>query len=175
MSKIGDYILKLRNRFQKQDTVIRKAISYQEAKSVGILFNMSENSHHHDLNNFVADLKKDSKVVTTLAYFERDGSNPYDFVFNFFRNKDITNLGKIKSEAVTQFIAQPFDYLFCINLKPFPPFDHILLNSQARCRIGRFQEGQENEFELMIALQENENESKLMLEMLRYARNMRTS
>ena len=176
MSKLGDYFLKLRNRFQKSSTdVVRQAINYSDAREVGVLFNMREGSNHQVLNDFVAALQKDQKKVTTLAYFEREGSNPYNFAFDFFRKKDISTLGIIKSDAVERFKQKGFDYLFCINIINFPPFDYILLNSQAKCRIGMFHEGQESEFELMIALQENEGEEILMRQMMHYVKNLKAN
>lgn len=176
MSKLGDYFLKLRNRFQKSHAeIIRQAVNYSHAKEVGILFNMREDSNHQVLNDFVAALQKDQKKVTALAYFERESSNPYNFAFDFFRKKDITALGIIKSEAVERFKQKAFDYLFCINIINFPPFDYILLNSQAKCRIGMFHEGQEGEFELMISLKDTEGEEMLMRQMMHYVKNLKVN
>ncbi len=174
MSKLGDYFLKLRNRFQKENPeVVRQAIAYSEAKEVGILFNMREGANHQVLNDFASALQKEGKKITALAYFERESSNPYNFAFDFFRKKDITTLGIIKSEAVERFKQKKFDYLFCINIVNFPPFDYILLNSQAKCRIGMYHEGQEAEFELMIALREGDSEEILMRQMMHYVKNLR--
>ena len=176
MSKIGDYFLKLRNRFQNQSVdAVRQAVNYDAAREVGILFNMREDANHQVLNDFVASLRKDNKNVTALAYFERESSNPYNFAFDFFRKKDITTLGKIKSAAVDRFKEKTFDYLFCINIVNFPPFDYILLHSQAKCRIGQYHEGQEAEFELMIALAETDNEAALMQQMMHYVKNLRVN
>jgi hypothetical protein len=176
MSKLGDYILKWRTRFQKNNVKIqRQAMNYAEAKEVGVLFNMREDANHQVLNDFVATLRKDNKNVTALAYFERESSNPYNFAFEFFRKKDITTLGSIKSDAVERFKNKSFDYLFCINTINFPPFDHILLHSNAKCRIGMFHEGQEAEFELMIAIKETDGEDILMNQMLHYVKNLKAN
>jgi hypothetical protein len=175
MSKIGDYLLKWRTHFQKPSVEIqRQAMNYADAREIGVLFNMREDANHQVLNDFVATLRKDNKQVTALAYFERESSNPYNFAFEFFRKKDISAraLGKIKSAAVDKFKEKSFDFLFCINTENFPPFDNILLHSQAKCRIGIFHEGQEAEFELMIALQEGEGEDVLIRQMLHYTKNL---
>lgn len=176
MSKLGDYFLTWRTRLQKNNVEIpRQALNYAEVREVGILFNMREDANHQVLNDFVATLRKDNKNVTALAYFERESSNPYNFPFEFFRKKDISTLGKIKSDAVERFKNKNFDYLFCINTINFPPFDNILLHSNAKCRIGMFHEGQEAEFELMIAIKENDGEDILMNQMLHYVKNLRTN
>ncbi len=176
MSKIGDYILKLRNRFQKKVTdVSRQAMNYEAVREIGILFNMRENANHQVLNDFMASLQKDNKHVTALAYFERESSNPYNFAFDFFRKKDITTLGNIKSTAVEKFKNKTFDYLFCINIVNFPPFDHILLHSQAKCRIGMYHEGQEAEFELMVSIRDTDSEVVLMQQMMHYVKHLRVN
>lgn len=173
MSKLGDYILKIRNRFAKQNEhTSRLAMNYAETKEIGLLFNVQNESSHEALNDLVNTLKKDGKHITALAYFEREHSNPYDFAFDFFRKKDISTLGVIKSEEVERFIQKPFDYLYCIHLQTFPPFDYILMHSQAKCRIGKHFEGKESEFELMISLDESETESALIQRMLAYTKKL---
>lgn len=169
MKKIGDYILQLRNKYgSKPDHIIRKTVNYSQANKIGILFNIQADEAHTQLNQFVAKLQKDGKQVTALAFFEREASNPYNFSFDFFRQKDISTTGNIRSETVSHFIETAFDYLYCIQAEPFAPFDYILARSHAKCRISRFFEKQEVISDLSIALPEDANESALIREMQHY-------
>jgi hypothetical protein len=176
MSKLGDYILKIRNRYsQPQTGHHRYAMNYADTKQVGILFNIQDENSHQALNEMVATLKKDGKQVMALAYFEQEHSNPYNFLFDFFRKKDISSLGKIKSYVVTRFIEHEFDYLYCVNLQTFPPFDYILMNSLAKCRIGKHFIGKESELDLMIDLADTANEADLMRLMLSFTQKLRNN
>lgn len=171
MSKLGDYILGIKNKFSKEtQNIKRETLNYVDTKYIGILFNIKNESHHQALNDFVHQLEKDGKKVSALAYFEREGSNPYDFKFEFFRKKDISSLGTIKSEQVDNFASMRFDYLYCINIDPFPAFDNILLHSQAKCRIGKFFENKINYFDFMLHLKDEGQEDILIKEMLHYTK-----
>lgn len=150
MQKIKSFFLALRNqRAAKANTVKRQTVAYEKAKSVGILFSDTE-AEYQAINKFVKRLKDEGKRVRALTYFEQAHSNGYDFNFDYFTKDQITATGKLTSEKVTQFIETDFDHLFCINTYSFLPFDYILLNSQAKCRIGMYVDDKSAYFELMI-------------------------
>lgn len=173
-SKISDYVFNLRNRFsqKEKDEAERATSNYQEAKNIGILFKIEDDDKHDSLNNFVKKLQNEGKSLTLLTYFERLDNSPYNFKYDFFSKKDITTLGKIKSRAVQNFIEMPFDYLYCITVNHFLPFDGILMKSQAKCRIGRYFPEQEAFYELMLDLKEGEGVDQLIEQMLHYTQKL---
>jgi hypothetical protein len=168
---IQNYLLDWQNKWllRKQKNS-RSAVAYQDAKFVGVLFNDEFADQYKVLNAFVKQLQDDGKRMRALTYFERVHSNPYDFPFDSFIKKDISPLGKIKNEKVSQFIDFDFDYLFCINLQSFPPFDYIMLQSKARCRVGLHHPGKEALFELMVKPLEGDSLEVLLEQMYRYAK-----
>lgn len=173
-SKISDYVFNLRNRFSQKASsdAVRTTSNYQDAKSIGILFKIEDDEKHDALNTFVKQLQQEGKDLTLLTYFERLENNPYNFRYEFFSKKDISTLGKIKSRPVQNFIETPFDYLYCITVNHFLPFDYILLKSQAKCRIGRYFPDQESCFELMLDLKEEEGVDELIKQMLHYTKKL---
>lgn len=159
MQQIKDKLLKFRTkRAIKKGITSRKTLNYADAKTVGILFKVAEEDKHDYINDFVHTLEKEGKKVEALTYFTRDHDNPYDFKYSFFTDKDITVLGEIKSESVHNFMSKDFDYLYCITREDITVFDHILSKSQAKCRVGRFEEGKTHLYELMFDFK---NDTKL--------------
>ncbi|OJJ15753.1 hypothetical protein BKI52_36130 [marine bacterium AO1-C] len=173
-SKISDYVFNLRNRFSQKagSSATRATSNYQDAKNIGILFKIEDDEKHDALNAFVKTLQSEGKNLTLLTYFERLENNPYNFRYEFFSKKDITTLGKIKSRPVQNFIETPFDYLYCVTVNHFLPFDSILLKSQAKCRIGRYFPEQESCFELMLDLKETNGVDELIQQMLHYTKKL---
>jgi len=173
-SKISDYVFNLRNRFSQKagSNTTRATSNYQDAKNIGILFKIEDDEKHDALNEFVKTLQNEGKNLTLLTYFERLENNPYNFRYEFFSKKDITTLGKIKSRPVQNFIETPFDYLYCVTVNHFLPFDSILLKSQAKCRIGRYFPEQESCFELMLDLKETNGVDELIKQMLHYTKKL---
>ena len=173
-SKISDYVFNLRNRFssKEKNDAERATSNYQEAKSIGILFKIEDDDKHDALNNFVKKLQGEGKELMLLTYFERLDNNPYNFKYDFFSKKHMTALGKIKSREVQKFIETPFDYLYCITVSHFLPFDTILMKSNAKCRIGRYFPEQEACYELMLDLKDGEGVDHLIEQMLHYTKKL---
>ncbi len=174
MGKISDYFLDIRNKFTSKNDVKRFTLNYSKAKNVGILFDIKNEDQYTILNDFVSMLRGDGKHVELLTYFDFDKmhSNPFSFQFDFFTKKDINVLGSIHSYQVDNFVEQDFDYLYCIFLEPFLPFDNILLRSKAKCRIGKYFENKEDFFELMIHLPETAVIDDLIDQMFTYTKKL---
>ncbi|TAF67673.1 MAG: hypothetical protein EAZ55_01240 [Cytophagales bacterium] len=167
MSFISNYIFDYKNKKASKKPQKRHTTTYQEAKNIGILFYIPENdeTQAQTLNNWVAYLREQGKVVKTLTFLDiNTQTNPYNFQFDYFTKKDISVLGNINSEKVETFIEQNFDYLFCIFLECLPPFENILLRSQAKCRVGKHIETKEDCLEFMIQLPTEQNNIKYLIE-----------
>lgn len=175
MSKISDYIFNARNkRDAKKIKHQHSTPNYSNAKKIGILFYIRNEQHSKTLNDFVKKLKDEGKNVRLLTFFDREGSSPYDFQFDFFNKKEVSSLGKIKSAKVDRFIQEEFDYLYCINTEHFPPFDTIMIQSKAKCRFGKyFKEPERQCFEMMILLNDYEQEDKLIEQMWHYSQEIK--
>jgi len=175
MSKITDYLFNARNkRTAKKVHYQHFTPNYKDAQKIGILFYLTSEQYAETLNQFVKTLKNEGKVVKLLTFFDQQGSSPYDFQFDFFNKKEISTLGKIKSLTVENFIQEDFDYLYCINIEHFPPFDSIMIQSKAKCRFGKYFEEPERQcFEMMIFLKEGEKEDKLIEQMWHYSQEIK--
>jgi len=167
--KIQSFFLNLKNKkAAAEKTTLRKNIPYAEAKQVGILFINEREEDYAVINKFVQRLTKEGKKITALTYFERVQSNGYDFYFDSFSKEQISATGVITSEKVDRFIETDFDYLFCINRYSFLPFDHILLRSKARCRVGMYLEEKPECFELMIRPKPEDTLQSLIEQLIKY-------
>ncbi len=149
--RIQSFFLKLKNKkAAREQSPVRKNISYAEAKYVGVLFMNETEEEYAAINKFIKKLISDGKKVRALTYFERTQSNGYDFQFDYFAKEQISATGVITSDKVERFIESEFDYLFCLTRHSFLPFDYILLCSKAKFRIGMYLEEKPACFEFMI-------------------------
>jgi hypothetical protein len=177
MNKVQRFFLDFKNKkFKGADVPLRENVSYQKAKSVGILFN-SENLESTDaLIEFVKNLQHDDKQVKALTYINTKNKdvNHKNLGFNHhvITEKDVSMLGEITSFLVDDFVKTEFDYLFCIETVPSKIFENILLRSKAKFRIGRFFEEPGN-FELMIKLNDNEGTDTLIRQMYYYIKTIK--
>lgn len=170
MQQIKDKLLKFRTKRAIKKATKRQTLNYKDAKTIGILFKVAEEDKHDYINTFVHTLKKEGKSVEALTYFNRDHDNPYNFKYSFFTDKDVSVLGEIKSESVKSFMQKDFDYLYCITREDITVFDHILSKSQAKCRVGRYEDGKTHLYEMMLNFKDDTKLDEIIQEIHHYTK-----
>ena len=152
LEPIKTYFLTLRTRHAlEQNALVRTMPAYARAKSIGILFSSHyEGADAKAINHLFRRFRDEGKNVRALTHFPGERSNPFDFKFDFFSDKDLTLMGHLKSDAVEMFVNTEFDFLYCIFDQPFLPFEYILAQSKARFRVGIYQPDRTLSYELMI-------------------------
>lgn len=172
MRKIINLILALKNRFfsKKSSEVSRVSSNYHEAKRIGILFEIQNQEKFPAIQSFVRRLQNEGKDVRLLTYSDGSQEAPQSLNISRFSSRDISLTGKIKSPEVREFANSRFDYLYCVNVRRSPVLDSVLLQSQAKCRIGQYFKSRRDCLDLMIDLKENLSEDKLIADMERYTK-----
>lgn len=176
LMKLSEFFLQRKNDQWLRREPPRESVMMPlpEARDIGILF-LEEEGEQQALNQFVDTLVKDHKRVRALTYFERVHSNPYQFKFDYFTQKDISMLGEVRSEKFSQFIDFRFDYLFCVSRQVFLPFEYILMRCNAKFRVGFHQEGKEHLFDLMIQPQPDASLQMLLAQLYEYTQKISLS
>lgn len=148
--------------------VVRKNISYGEAKSVGVVFTIEDLKKHETVKTFIKRLEKDGKKVQVLAFMPKGAQN-FEFLFDFFTVKDLSFWGNFTARQVTDFAAKPFDFLFYLDNNSNQLILNVMAMSKARCRIGKFNEDNSPVCELMIQTSDG-GARELADEMYRYTK-----
>ena len=133
----------------KKSTTKRSSINYKDAKSIGIIFTVTNRIKHTEVRNFIKKLKADGKEVEVLCLLGT-GKENYDFVFDYFTKKEFSIFGKITSPSLNSFIQKKFDYVFHLDTSLGLFIENALAKSQAKCRVGMYQEGKDSFYELMF-------------------------
>lgn len=142
--------LKYRTKKQlKKNKSVRASLPYADTKSIGIVFTVEDRVKHELIKDLIHKLEHDGKKVQVITFLPNKKEN-HDFMFDFFSLKDISFFGEITSHNTIKFADTPFDYLFCIDTEPSKMIQYLLARSKSKCRIGKFNEGQEAYFEMMI-------------------------
>jgi hypothetical protein len=128
---------------------VRATIPYSASKEVGIIFTVVDKQKHQLVKNFITKLQNDGKRVQVLEFLPKKKDNP-EFMFDFFTIEDLSFWGKINSETADKFCRTYFDYLFILDTESNPLIAHLLANSLAHCRVGRYEEKSKPYFDFMI-------------------------
>ena len=142
------YNWKIKQALKK--TSERKTVSFEKAKSIGMLFD--DEANYEKTKNFIKSLIADGKSVTTLIK-SKEKEPP---THNHYTEKECKWNGSTSSEAITHFFNKKFDYLFLLNETPHFLTEYILAKSQSNCKVGIYNEKKEPFFELMFANEKKE-------------------
>lgn len=129
---------------------MRVSSPWRGSNLVGIIFSVEDRQKHDDIKDFVRSLEQEGKTVRVLEFLPRKKEN-YEFLYDFFTVQDLNFWGRIDNETAQKFMDTPFDYLFYIDDEPNPLVLNLLARSRAHCRVGRYNEGFEPFFEMMIS------------------------
>jgi hypothetical protein len=164
-------LLKMKtSSFLKKNKAIRVSLPYKQALSIGVIFSVEDKSKHDEIKDFVKRLEQDGKQVVVMSFLPQNKDN-YEFMYDFFTEKDLTFWGTLTSTAALKFADMPFDLLYYIDTSPNPYILNLLARSKAKCRVGKFWESGTPYFEMMI---ENKNGNHSLIDtMYKYTRGLK--
>lgn len=169
---LSKYILSFKTASSlKSSTAMRGTNGFANSLSIGILFTYSDQHNFELVNDMKARLEKEGKKVDSMTYIVEMGEND-NYPFPFFNFKDIDFWGNWKKTDVKKFIDLPFDYLLNLDLCTNNVTQNILAKSMAKCRVGRYEQGKSDYFELMIDHKENDY-GQFIDQVYHYIKNLR--
>ena len=139
--KIGKYFL---NQELIGFTRQRGFDGFENSKSIGILFDATQKDDLELVIRYVKYLKDHKKRIKAIGFFQ--GKTIPEMVFSkleydYFTKKDLNWYFKPIPGFVEQFINEDFDVLIDLNLERAFPLKYISSLSNAKFKIGKFQEG----------------------------------
>jgi hypothetical protein len=163
--------LKLKtNSFLKKNKALRISLPYTQAHNIGILFSVEDKTKHDEVKDLIRHLEQDGKHVKVVCFLPKNKDN-YEFMFDFFTDKDLSFWGNITSSTATNFADTAFDFLFYLDTTPNPLILNLIARSNARCRIGKYWDRGQPFFEMMI---ESNNGTRTLIEtMYQYTKALR--
>jgi len=111
------------------------SIDFDDAKSVGILFDGTLLTDREAIQKFARKLKSQGKEVKMLAYVDGDQKDG-DFVFPHFTKKEVDWTLRPKSQKALEFAEHRFDILINLAANGVIPLEYIAALSKAKFRVG---------------------------------------
>lgn len=164
---IGTKILRTKVKKLKRQ---RGVFNFDNAKTVGIVFNATKQDSFDIANNFVQFLEHKSITVKTLGFV--DSKEVRDFYretvnTKYFSKKNLNFYGKPKNLNVDKFIDESFDILIDLSLTDEYPIIYISALSKAKFKVGRLN-GKVEHLDFMIDISKAPNYTYLIEQIKRY-------
>jgi hypothetical protein len=133
---------------QKKNKGLRQSIAYKTSSKIGIVFCNDEQSKIENADKLIVLLKKDDKNVKVIAQEPKNGVKhlPYDT----FTKENFSFWGDFIGKPINDFVNMEYDFLICLDENPNDLVRSVLANSQAKCRIGKFEEDNQQTFEMLL-------------------------
>lgn len=125
-----------------------RSINFGDAQLIGILFNATDLNNQKMALKYAAKLKKSGKKVKMLGFFDNQVEDE-NYTFDHFNRKQLDFALRPKSEEVTNFMKQAFDYLITVDPVTSLYSEYITAFSQAHLKVGPYTE-QTACYDLMI-------------------------
>jgi hypothetical protein len=149
----------------------RKYISLMEADNLGILYDASEEKNYTVVYHFVRTLMEQQKKVKALGFVNSTLIPHYchpRLSFDYFTLKDLNWYKKPVGHFVKDFISNEFDMIINLDVNHLSQLTYITGVSIARFKVGRYNDGNKDCFDLMIDLKEPTSIEILLKEINHY-------
>jgi len=136
----------------------------EQAKSIGIIFNATQQISFEIVKDLVKKLSGKNHEIEVLGYVDTKqliDHYLYRKGFEFFTRKQLNWYFKPIEENVQSFIKKPFDLLLDLSLDNPYPLKYIVAFSEAKFKVGRYSENCKY-LDLMIDISK-ENEAMMAL------------
>ena len=150
----------------------RAVINIDDAKTIGIIYDSSIPDHDIAITKFAEMLRAKGKKVEILAYMN-DKKIDHKGDIKIFNPSGVNWYGIPKDERVTAFCTQTFDLLLCAMLSSSRPLEYIAYLSQARYRVGRYDEAKTKFYDLMIHTADRQDMNYLLEQMFSFLEKMK--
>ena len=128
-------------------------LNLEDAKTIGIVFDATENENFELVKKYIHYLKELKKRVKSIGFFNMKETPPMAYSkleYDFFSLKDLSWNNIPKNIYVRNFIEEQYDILIDLNLKDSFPLKYISTLSRAKFKVGKSSKWNSSIFDLMI-------------------------
>lgn len=126
-----------------------QALNLLQLQKIAILFDASSASNTEAILAYAKSLQKMKKEVQLLAYWP-EKELPEGLPYEAFSTKALNWAGVPKGEQIDAFLAHKYDLLIALYVGEQLPLDFLLQAAPSKMRLGFFEEGRTDQFDLMV-------------------------
>ncbi len=155
----------------------RHLVTFDDAKSIGILYDSSNEKHFELIRKYVKEIRDTHhKEVLALGYYDQVELPPMRFSklgLDFFTKKNLNWYFKPITPIVRNFVNHEFDILIDLHTGNSIPFRYIVAMSKARFKIGKYEKAAADFYDFMISTGEQLTMTQFIEQINHYLRSFR--
>jgi len=150
--RVGNYFFQ-KELLNNKSIRKRRIINFTDAKNIGVLYSFSDEEEYKIVNEYIKKWQDENKKVQSIGFFNSKRI-PHYFIqklsCDLITKANYNWYGKPTSKFVEPFISEPFDILVDFSLKNNFTLQYISGLSQSGFKIGSFDSGNSNYYDLMF-------------------------
>ncbi|MAW30558.1 MAG: hypothetical protein CMD15_01435 [Flavobacteriales bacterium] len=165
--KVGKWVFL---RELKNNKRLKSVCNLSNAKSIGILYDATNESQINEIKPFIDyffKLKKEIKALGFVNDKQFSFCHSPKLQYDFFNIKDLNWYYKPQNYIIDNFIQKEYDILINLCDSSVIPIKYLVASSIARFKIGIFEENYQI-YDFMISLNDDKSVVKLMSEIKHY-------
>ena len=147
--------------------------SYVDAKSVLLFFTSGGNQKIALVKGLQNKMEREGKKVKCLYLLLRDEDKPdvhMDDGMERLEPIDFSLFGDITKPEVKEMLNEEFDFLIHADMESNIYSDLVMSKNKARCRIGRYFDGHESQYDMMVKVTNNSKINHLLDQIYHYTK-----
>ena len=157
----------------KKSGVHRSSTRYSDAEKVLIFFTSEGNQKIVLVRSLINKFEKEGKKVKCFYLLLQDEDKPdvhLDEGMERLTKEEFSVFGEVQKPVIRELLNEPFDYMIHADTECSIYTDLVLAQSKARCRIGKYFEGHENQYDMMVKIDENKKVNYLLQQVFHYVK-----
>ena len=161
------------SRTARHHKQINSSCGFDDSKSFLLFFTSEGNQKVALVKSFQNKLEREGKDVTCLYVVIEDADKPdvhLDEGMMRLTTHDYSLFGKITKPEVLEILRREYDFVIHLDMSCNIYTDIVMAMSKSRCRVGRHIEGHEQQYEMMIHVEEDKKITHLIDQIYQYTK-----
>lgn len=157
----------------KKRTERQASKSYRDAKTILLFFTSEGNQKIALVKGMQNKMEKEGKKVTCLYLLMKDEDKPdvhMDDGMERIEPIDFSLFGDILKPEVKQLLNDDYDYMIHADMDCNIYSDLVMSKSNAKCRIGRYFDNHENQYDMMVKVSDDRKINYLLDQIYHYTK-----
>lgn len=147
--------------------------SYREAKTILLFFTSEGNQKIALVKGLQNKMEREGKKVTCLYLLMKDEDKPdvhMDDGMERLEPDDFSLFGDILKPEVKEILNDEYDYMIHFDMDSNIYSDLVMSKSNAKCRIGRYFDNHENQYDMMVKVSDDKKINYLLDQIYHYTK-----
>ena len=149
----------------------KEFVKLNDAKTIGVLFDATNNNTFEIVKKFIERLKAYTKNVHAIGYVHEKLTHNYSYIktdIDLFNKKELKNFYQPQNPYIKTFMEDEKDLLIDINLNQKIPLQFIAASSKAKCKVGMHLPENEPLHDVLIATTQQQGLDFYLQQVVKY-------